>query len=122
MWRTYCAQLRDTPNKDIDLTLFATAGEKRGTLYVSEQVISSLWEDLKHMASDPSAQSTEEEEEETETPTKAEPTKAEPTKAEPTKAEPKTPAKADKVAPAPKAVKTKAGTGKTAPPADDDDI
>jgi hypothetical protein len=122
MWRTYCAQLRDTPNKDIDLTLFATAGEKRGTLYVSEQVISSLWEDLKHMASDPSAQSTEEEEEETETPTKAEPTKAEPTKAEPTKAEPKTPAKADKVAPAPKAVKTKAGKGKTAPPADDDDI
>jgi hypothetical protein len=112
MWRTYCAQLRDAPNKDIDLTLFATAGEKRGTLYVSEQVISGLWEDLKHMANDPSAQSTEEEEE-TETPTKAEPKGA-------------TSAPPAKVAPAPKAGKAapraKGAKGTTAPAGDDDDI
>ncbi len=69
MWHGYCAQLRDAPNKDIDVTLFATTGERRGTIYISENVVANQWEDLKQLAKDPAAQVSEEaeaEEEQTE--------------------------------------------------------
>lgn len=47
MWRAYCANLRGAFNKDVDVTLFATAGKRDGVFYVSEGVIAGLWEDLK---------------------------------------------------------------------------
>jgi hypothetical protein len=110
MWKSYCAQLRDTPNKDIDVTLFATAGQRRGTLYVSENVVANLWEEMKQMVKDPGAQAADEEDEE-ETPAKADTQKAAPpAKTDTQKA---APAKTDtqKAAPSP----TKSGN-------DDDDI
>lgn len=47
MWRTYCAKLRGANNKDVDVTLFATTGQQRGTIYVSENIVSGIWEELK---------------------------------------------------------------------------
>jgi hypothetical protein len=62
MWKSYCALTRDAPKRDIDVTLFSTAGAKRGTIYVSDNVVAGLWEELKQMASDPANQATEEDE------------------------------------------------------------
>ncbi len=61
MWKAYCAELRSATNADIDVTLFSTTGKKRGTIYLSENVVSALWEDLVQMTRDPAAQATEEE-------------------------------------------------------------
>jgi hypothetical protein len=62
MWRTYCAELRGAKNKDIDLTLFATAGQQRGTYYVSEKIIQGIWEEFKAAAADSANAPPEEEE------------------------------------------------------------
>jgi hypothetical protein len=59
MWKAYCASGEGGVKKDVDVTLFATAGSKRATVYVSENVVSSLWEDLKHVAADKSAQASD---------------------------------------------------------------
>jgi hypothetical protein len=64
MWKSYCVRLRNAANADVDVTLFATTGQQRGTIYLSENVVSSLWEELKQMAHDAAAQATDEEEEE----------------------------------------------------------
>lgn len=56
MYRTYCGDLRGAKNKEIDLTLFSTAGQKRGTIYVSEKVISSMWEELRRAVEDSASQ------------------------------------------------------------------
>ena len=62
MWKAYCAELRSAINADVDVTLFSSAGKKHGMIYISENVVSSLWEDLVQMTKDPGAQSTEEDE------------------------------------------------------------
>lgn len=54
MWRGYCKGTgKDDIDRDIDVTLFAQAGEKTGYFYVSEGVVSQTWADLQQMASDP---------------------------------------------------------------------
>ncbi len=106
MWKAYCAGSgKDGVKKDVDVTLFATAGAKRATVYVSENVVSSLWEELKQIAANPAAQATDEDEgeeggekkpEAKAEPKKAEGKQAEGKQAEPKKAEPKkAPAKGD---------------------------
>jgi hypothetical protein len=128
MWKSYCAQGRDVPKRDVDVTLFATAGAKRGTVYLSDNVVSGLWDDLKHVANDPSAQTTEEDEEgkaaepkqareaapqAAHAPTKA--AKTEPTPAHRIEPAPVAPAKAAPPRPAPAP-----GPAKSAPRDDDD--
>ncbi len=56
MWKTYCASLHGQRNRDIDLTLFSTPGEKTAYYYLSEGVVSNIWENLRQMAADPAAQ------------------------------------------------------------------
>lgn len=46
MWRAYCADVRGAFNKDVDITLFSTAGERQGLYYLSEGIIAGLWADL----------------------------------------------------------------------------
>ena len=50
MWKSYCSLGRNNPKHDIDITLFATAGTRRGTIYVSDNVVSGLWDELKQAA------------------------------------------------------------------------
>jgi len=52
MWRTYCTKLRGANNKDVDVTLFATTGQQRGTIYVSENVVAGIWEELRQTIKD----------------------------------------------------------------------
>jgi hypothetical protein len=47
MWRAYCASLRGAYNRDVDLTLFATPSQRQGVLYLSENYLSSIWENLR---------------------------------------------------------------------------
>ena len=129
MWKSYCALTRDTPKRDIDVTLFATAGAKRGTIYVSDNVVSGLWEELKGMAQNPDSQAGPDEEEEG---GESGEKKGEDSAAPKAKAEAKAEKKAAAPAPAPKvkAQKTKAGEAASKKPAgkkggtddDDDDI
>ena len=72
MWKSYCALTRDTPKREIDVTLFATTGKKRGTIYLSDNVVSGLWEELKQMAAAPENQAgpEDQDEEEEEAPAK----------------------------------------------------
>lgn len=46
MWRTYCADLRGAYNKDVDVTLFSTAGKQEALYYASEGVVSTIWQEL----------------------------------------------------------------------------
>lgn len=117
MWRAYCEDLRGAKNKDVDLTLFITPAQQRGTYYVSENIVSGIWEELKRAAKD---SETEEEEGagEASTPTKA----ATPAKAAPPPPPPK-PAPAPPPPQATPAPKPKpAPTPSPAPKPDDDDI
>jgi hypothetical protein len=121
MWKAYCAGSgSDGVKKDVDVTLFSTAGAKRATVYVSEGVVASLWEDLKQIAANPAAQATDEDEEGDE----KKPEEKKQAKAE-AKAEKKPEAKAEKKpeakAPAAKP-EPKPESKKAAKPADDDDI
>jgi hypothetical protein len=111
MWKAYCAGTgKDGVKKDVDVTLFSTAGAKRATVYVSENVVSSLWEELKQIAANPAAQATDDDESSSEEGAKPE-AKAE-KKGEAKKAEPKS----DKKAEPKKAEPKKAASG------DDDDL
>jgi hypothetical protein len=47
MWRAYCANLRGAYNKDVDLTLFSSVSQRQGVLYLSENYVSSVWENLR---------------------------------------------------------------------------
>lgn len=60
MWKTYCKKLKGQANRDIDLTLFVTTGEKKAYYYLSEGVVSNIWENLRQMANDPNAQAPDE--------------------------------------------------------------
>lgn len=48
LWRSYCESLRGSMQSDIDLTLFQMPKEHQTILYVSEGVISGVWDKLKH--------------------------------------------------------------------------
>jgi hypothetical protein len=127
MWRAYCAKLRGANNRDVDVTLFATPGQQRGTIYVSENIVSGIWEELKKTIRD--APPPEEDEGEGAAPAKAAPAKAAP-------APPPAPAKAapappppppPRPAPAPPPPPAKKAAPKPPPPppaggADDDEI
>jgi hypothetical protein len=108
MWKSYCALTRDAPKSEIDVTLFATTGKKRGTIYVSNNVVAGLWEELKQMAQNPENEAGPEDQDEEE---EAAPAKADTKKAAPEK----------KAAPAPKA-KGKEKPAKKSGGSDDDDI
>jgi hypothetical protein len=56
MWRAYCEQLKGQRNVDVDITLFSTPGKQKAYYYVSENIISELWEGLIKMANDPANQ------------------------------------------------------------------
>jgi len=62
MWKGYCKSLRGVANKDIDVTLFSSPGKKQAYYYVSEGIITEIWEELKQAASDPTQQADDEEE------------------------------------------------------------
>jgi hypothetical protein len=114
MWRTYCAKLRGANNKDVDVTLFSTPGQQRGTIYVSENIISDIWDDLKATIKEAPPPEDDEEEGEGGGGDTAKAAPAPPPKAAPA------PAPAPKAAPAPPP--TPKAAPKPAPkPADDDD-
>jgi len=57
MWKGYCAnKVRGATNKDIDITLFSQPAKKSAYYYVSEKVISTMWDELLSAANDPSQQ------------------------------------------------------------------
>lgn len=91
MWQTYCRSLHGALNKNVDVTLFATPGERQGLFYVSEGLLPEVWPELKQTVGDPALQATEEELAEAEAAKAA------------TAAESKTPAAAAPPAPAPAA-------------------
>jgi len=128
MWRTYCAKLRGANNRDVDVSLFATTGQQRGTIYVSENVVAGIWEDLKQTIKDSPPDDSEEESEGAASPppAKAPPAAVAPAPAAPAPAAP-APAAPAPAAKAPPAVK--APPAKKAPPtpppgggSEDDDI
>lgn len=128
MWRAYCADVRGAFNKDVDITLFSTAGERQGLYYLSEGIIAGLWADLEQtIATSPPA---DEEEGEGDKATQEAPASATPPPApapKPAAAPAPSPAPAQaKPAPAaspppakPKAAKEQP-TGKLAVPGDED--
>lgn len=117
MWKTYCKKLKGQANRDIDLTLFVTTGEKKAYYYLSEGVVSNIWENLRQMANDPNAQAPDDDKkdgDDADKKDKADKQTPSPAKAKkPVKAAPtaKAPAKAAK---APKTKPAKAKTGTTA--------
>lgn len=64
MWKAYCKKVAGVSGRDVDVTLFATPGKNDGYFYVSENVISNTWAELKSAADDPTQQADEEEQEE----------------------------------------------------------
>ncbi|MCA9668789.1 MAG: hypothetical protein KC503_24515 [Myxococcales bacterium] len=56
MWKAYCTKVRGSALKEIDVTLFSIPGKKQGYYYISENVVSSTWGELKAAAGDPSQQ------------------------------------------------------------------
>ena len=118
MWKTYCKMLKGQANREIDLTLFVTTGEKTAYYYLSEGVVSNIWENLRQMANDPNAQAPDDDKQDGDQADKktgkkaAPPAKAsKPAKAAPAAAQPKAPAKAAKAAKAAKKpAKPKTGT------------
>lgn len=61
MWQTYCRSLHGALNKNVDVTLFATPGERQGLFYVSEGLLPEVWPELKQTVGDPALQATDEE-------------------------------------------------------------
>jgi hypothetical protein len=42
-WKTFCRGMPGRPSADVDLTLFATPAQKKGTLYLSDGSVGKLW-------------------------------------------------------------------------------
>lgn len=61
MWQSYCRSLHGALNKNVDVTLFATPGERQGLFYVSEGLLPEVWPELKQTVGDPALQATDEE-------------------------------------------------------------
>jgi hypothetical protein len=51
-WKTFCRNVRGQPFVDVDLTLFATPAQKKGTVYVSEGTVGKLWSTFEELAKD----------------------------------------------------------------------
>ncbi|MBI5480398.1 MAG: hypothetical protein HY906_16160 [Deltaproteobacteria bacterium] len=49
-WKTFCRNVRGMPTVDIDLTLFATPAQKKGTLYLSDGSVGKLWATFEELA------------------------------------------------------------------------
>jgi len=49
-WKTFCRNVHGQPNVDVDLTLFATPAQKKGTLYLSEGTVGKLWATFEELA------------------------------------------------------------------------
>jgi hypothetical protein len=49
-WKTFCRNIRGQPTADVDLTLFATPAQKKGTLYLSDGSVGKLWTTFEALA------------------------------------------------------------------------
>jgi len=49
-WRTFCRNVRGQPTADVDLTLFSTPAQKKGTLYLSDGSVGKLWTTFEALA------------------------------------------------------------------------
>jgi len=51
-WKTFCRNVRGQPTADVDLTLFSTPAQKKGTLYLSDGSVGKLWATFEALAKD----------------------------------------------------------------------
>jgi len=49
-WKTFCRNVNGQPTADVDLTLFTTPAQKRGTLYLSDGTVGKLWSTFEALA------------------------------------------------------------------------
>jgi len=128
MWKAYCATLRGAFTKPVDITLFSTPGKKQAYFYVSENIVSSIWDELLAAVNDPANQADDDDDDDAAAtpPAKTAPAKAAPpaktapAKAAPPPAKKAAPAKTPPAKlPAAKGKPTKGG-GLAVPGRDDD--
>ncbi|HEY3353709.1 MAG TPA: hypothetical protein VGQ83_10705 [Polyangia bacterium] len=49
-WKAFCRNVRGQPTVEVDLTLFMTPAQKKGTVYVSEGSVGKLWATFEEIA------------------------------------------------------------------------